>query len=171
MGYHIGVGEIAIGSERAAHILEKGQVDVDRLIGRTIERAYRSIGIAAAARCRTGVKHEPRRLILTTHTAENFGPHILGARKYLLGEVGKRLLFGRGLILLAGIRHHLLRSSRELRKNSAYVTAEKSNDESHEDSYYAASGQNTSGSASAPIVDVRTFASSVKSHLIMSYNL
>ncbi len=88
MGYDVGKREIAPGSEISRHILEKRQVDVDRLVGRAVERAYGCVGLTAAARGRSAVEHERRSLILQTILTEYLRPYILRAGHDLFGEIG-----------------------------------------------------------------------------------
>ena len=44
---HIGLGEIARCAELVLHVLVEGEVDVDLLVGRAIERAHGGLGAAA----------------------------------------------------------------------------------------------------------------------------
>ena len=48
VGQHVRLGELALGAELVGELLVEGQVDVDLVVGRAVERADAGVGLAAA---------------------------------------------------------------------------------------------------------------------------
>ena len=64
---HIGLGEIAGRAELVLHVLVEGEVDVDLLVARAIERAHGRLRHAAGRLHEAGEQHELRLLVVAAH--------------------------------------------------------------------------------------------------------
>ena len=88
VGYDIGVGEIAAASDCRLHVAEEIQVDIDCLIGRTVEGACLRGTLTATCLHGILVDDEFRLAVFTPAVlAEFLAPHIFGASKYFRRQV------------------------------------------------------------------------------------
>ena len=92
MRNHVGLGEITGRPESVAHLIEKNQIDIDFLVGRTIERSHRGLS-EAASRLRGAAEHDQGRLLITSALLlENYFPYIFGIAHDDRNHVGKRIV-------------------------------------------------------------------------------
>jgi hypothetical protein len=69
--------EITRGAEPILQIAEEGGVEVDLLIGRTVERPGRRLRHSARGIHGAGEEHEPWLLVLAAHVAKEHAPRVL----------------------------------------------------------------------------------------------
>ena len=79
---HVCIGEFTRSSELPAELPEKGEVQIDFLIRRTIKRPDGSRIESAGRADSVTKKHECWRLILLPCSGENFGPRIFGTSEH-----------------------------------------------------------------------------------------
>ena len=103
VGNDIGIGKITRGAELFLHRSEEREVDIDRTVGRTVERSRLGCGASASGLYRAGVKDKGWRFVGPAHSRELFRPNVFGAGKNLLGKACKSFfLFGRDIFRLTG---------------------------------------------------------------------
>ena len=78
MGDDIGAREIATGLKAFGHFVEKGHVEIDLGVARTIERPQRSLTGATGGRGLTAIEHQTRLHIGAAHLLEDLAPGGLG---------------------------------------------------------------------------------------------
>src|SRR5262245_45967502 len=99
----IGEREVAFGAELAGHVVVEGQVKIDLLIGRAIERSDRALREAARRIRRVAEEDERRQAIGFSGAREDAGPHIFGvgqndANEFFALGFFRRLLDRAGLL-------------------------------------------------------------------------
>ena len=99
MGYHVGIGKIAVGTYGMFHILEKIKVDIYGLVCRTVEWACLGGCLSAAGVHGAAEKHHPRGFIFAPALPAEFpGPDVFGSGQHLRGEYGQLFVFGCGFV-------------------------------------------------------------------------
>ena len=108
VGDHVGPGEVAGGAELARHVVVEGEVEVDALVGRAVERPDRRGRAAAAVGLHgTVVDDELRPLVGVAVLLEAPVPGLLGVVEDVVGEleqVALGVLVGRDRALVLGAR-------------------------------------------------------------------
>ena len=79
MGDDVRVGEVAIRADLFLHVHKEGEVDIDGLVSRAVERTHGGGGVAAARLHSVGEQHQLRGLVGLADLAELFRPDILGS--------------------------------------------------------------------------------------------
>ena len=99
MGYHVGIGKVAVSTQLLLHRSEEREVDIQFLVTRAIEGSHCSRTLSAGCLRAVCIKYHRGVLILSTVLLENLRPHILRASQNLGGELSQSLLFLRKLTL------------------------------------------------------------------------
>ena len=163
MGNHIGIREIAVGTQVTLHRGEERQVDIQTLVGRAIERTYLRITCTTTGIHTTGIEHHLWGNILAPHLLEHLGPHILCTCEDLTGELRQCLLLFCELSLTV-LRGNILTLSHLLTHIINHVTDISSPEESHQsDNHDTANTQTGSCATShtATVIYIITFSSTV----------
>lgn len=148
VGDDIGAGEVAAGSDGAAHLVEEVEVEVYLLVGRAVEGACRRGGAAAGALYATMEEDELGGTVGEALLLEFGGPDILGAGEDLQGEDLELLFLCRGGILFGGLQlggGHLL-------DDLAGVFAQEEHEEGYDDGSAAAEAGDLADAAFATTV-------------------
>src|SRR5829696_2574973 len=101
MGDHVGLRELAGHAKAALQVVEEGEVEIDPLVGRAIERSHRRLADAAFGARGVAVEHQLGLAILPAELPEGGRPDVLGALQHARHELGFGVAGGL-LGLLAG---------------------------------------------------------------------
>ena len=101
MSNHVGLCKIAVRAELVFHLIVEREIDVDRAIGRAVERPHHRLAGTAAGPRRAAIEHQLRLRVLTAHFLEDGAPGVFGIRKDHLSEL-RGLLFLRADGALGG---------------------------------------------------------------------
>ena len=103
MGHHVGLSEVPGGTQLLFHVIEKGQVQVDLLVARAVERADGGAGGATGRLHAVGEQYQRGFLILPADALEYLVPGGFGVGQNHADKLAQLLLGGRqwALTLLA----------------------------------------------------------------------
>ena len=96
VGDNIGLRELAGRLEAARQLVEEAEVEIDPLVGRTIERPHRRLADAALGARGVAEQDQLGIAILAAHPLEDLVPDILGALQHARDELGLGVAGGRG---------------------------------------------------------------------------
>ena len=91
--YHVGIGEVATGSQLLLHGGEEREVDVELLVAWAIERTHSCRTLSTGGSCSVGIEHHLRHYILSPVLAENLSPYVFCTSQYLGRELSHCLFF------------------------------------------------------------------------------
>src|SRR5579864_2222292 len=81
---HIGLRKVTRCLEAPRELVEEFRVEIDLLVGRTVERTHRRLGCTATRLVALGISDERGRRIATV---QQFPPHVFGGREHLKHEM------------------------------------------------------------------------------------
>ena len=163
---HIGLREFARRAEACAQFVKERKVDVNPLVGRTVERPHHGLARAAAGLGRSIIGGEDRGLVAKAAGGKNLGPDIFGGADDLAREL-------KGCVVCAwagrcGAVRWRRRNIAHLAQDLGWIAAQQHHDHGHRNNAEAPAAQ---GHAPAPqaatVVNIFGRAQIVQAHIFL----
>ena len=109
MSNDVPLSKVAVGAQFIFHLIVEGQVDIDRAVGRTVERPHHRLTGAAAGTCRAAVEHQFWLGVLAAHLFKDRSPGIFGGGQNDGSKLRRFIVFRTDGALRGGLllRHRL----------------------------------------------------------------
>ena len=169
MGDDIRIGEVAVGPELLPHGGEEAQVDVQFLVAGAVERAHGGLSRAASRGGGAGIENQGGGAVSADAVLSEIGaPHVFGGGEDLAGELGERLVLGRGFIAALLGRLDAAAVDHALDHVSEGAALQEHDQRDKGDAAQSDSGGGAAAHSSA-VFHIGTFPSSIKFHSVINY--